>query len=154
MLTLYKPKPEDLWFRRQMLEDEETMSYNHSWGGTVPFPEEKWKEWYEYWVGDPEGERFYRYLINEEGVFVGEIAYHLDRNTGYYLANVIIFSGYRRRGYGAQGLDMLCSEARTNGIKELWDDIAIDNPAAEMFLAHGFKEKYRTEELVFLKKEL
>ena len=38
MLTLHKPGYEDLWFRQKMLGDEETMSYNHAWGGTIPFP--------------------------------------------------------------------------------------------------------------------
>ncbi len=35
MLTLYEPKYEDLWFRKMMLADEDTMSYNHAWGGTI-----------------------------------------------------------------------------------------------------------------------
>lgn len=42
MLTLYEPKYEDLWFRQMMLADEDTMSYNHAWGGTIPWPEDKW----------------------------------------------------------------------------------------------------------------
>lgn len=41
MLTLYEPKYEDLWFRQMMLADEDTMSYNHAWGGTIPFGEDK-----------------------------------------------------------------------------------------------------------------
>jgi len=32
-IRLYLPKPEDLWFRRSLLEDPETMSYNRAWGG-------------------------------------------------------------------------------------------------------------------------
>ena len=43
MLTLYEPKYEELWFRRRMLADAETMAYNHAWGGTVDFPEENWR---------------------------------------------------------------------------------------------------------------
>ncbi|MBR2671110.1 MAG: GNAT family N-acetyltransferase [Oscillospiraceae bacterium] len=154
MLTLYRPKLEDMWFRRQMLEDEETMSYNHAWGGTVHFPEERWKDWYEYWVGEPAGERYYRYLRNEEGDFIGEIAYHLDAGTGYWLADVIVFSLYRHRGYGGEALDLLCAEACANGVDMLWDDIAADNPAVGMFLRHGFAEDHRTDELIFLKKRL
>ena len=42
MLTLYEPRYEDLWFRQMMLADEETMAYNRAWGGTIPWPEEKW----------------------------------------------------------------------------------------------------------------
>lgn len=154
MLTLYRPELEDMWFRKQMLEDEETMSYNHAWGGTIPFPEERWKDWYMYWVEEPENERYYRYLRNDDGDFVGEIAYHRDTVTGYWLADVIVFSLYRHRGYGGEALDLLCAEACANGVDMLWDDIAADNPAVGMFLRHGFAEDHRTDELIFLKKRL
>ena len=52
MLTLYEPKYEDLWFRQMMLADEDTMSYNHAWGGTIPFGEDKWRGWYDCWIAD------------------------------------------------------------------------------------------------------
>lgn len=60
-LKLYKPSYEDLWFRKQFLADEETMSYNHAWGGIIDFSEEKWSGWYEKWVCCKNGTRFYRY---------------------------------------------------------------------------------------------
>ncbi len=44
MLELYIPKQEDLWFRQRFMADEETMSYNHHWGGTIPFPETEWAD--------------------------------------------------------------------------------------------------------------
>ena len=44
--------------------------------------------------------------------------------------------------------------AKENGIDVLWDDIAIDNPAIDMFLRHGFKEISRDEEEIDLRKEL
>lgn len=62
MLTLYEPKYEDLWFRQMMLADEDTMSYNHAWDGTIPFGEDKWRGWYDCWIADPDGKRYYRYL--------------------------------------------------------------------------------------------
>ena len=49
-MILYTPTLEDLWFRKQFMEDEETMFYNHHWGGTIPFPEELWPDWHDYWV--------------------------------------------------------------------------------------------------------
>ena len=55
MLSTYIPEYGDLWFRRDMLADEETMAYNHAWGGTIPFPEERWGDWYARWVERPEG---------------------------------------------------------------------------------------------------
>lgn len=154
MLTLYEPKCEDLWFRQRMLADEETMSYNHVWGGAIPFPEERWKDWHDVWIVNHDGKRYYRYLRDDDGLFVGEIAYHYDTDVRGYAADVIIYSNERGKGYGAQALDLLCSAAKENGISVLYDDIAIDNPAISLFLKHGFSAGFRTEEKIYLKKEL
>lgn len=154
MLTLYEPKCEELWFRRQMLADEETMSYNHAWGGTLAFPEEQWQDWYDCWLGSRDGRHFYRYLKDGDGRFVGEIAYHCAAGLENYTADVIIYAEYRGKGYGSRGLELLCAAAKENGIAVLYDDIAVDNPALGLFLKHGFSEEYRTEEKIILKKEL
>ncbi len=154
MLTLYEPKYEDLWFRQMMLADEDTMSYNHAWGGTIPWPEDQWSGWYDDWIACRGDKRYYRYLKNEDGQFVGEIAYHYDAGLQHETANVIIYSKYREKGYGSEALALLCSIAKNNGISVLYDDIAIDNPAVTLFLKHGFAEERRTEEIVILRKEL
>ncbi len=154
MLTLYTPRCEDLWFRQKMLADEETMAYNHAWGGAIPFPEERWKDWHDHWIVHHQNQRYYRYLKDEKNHYVGEIAYHYDSELEGYVANVIIFSAFRGKGCGSQALDMLCSAAKENGISVLYDDIAIDNPAIGLFLRHGFAEEYRTEEKIYLRKEL
>ena len=137
-----------------MLADEATMSYNHAWGGTIPWPEDQWKDWYDHWIVNHHGKRYYRYLKNQDGQYVGEIAYHYDADLHHETANVIIYAQYRRKGYGGEALELLCSAAKDNGIKALYDDIAIDNPAIGLFLKHGFTEEYRTEEKIFLRKEL
>lgn len=49
-LELYRPAVRDLWFKRDLLVDKATMSYNHAWGGTVDFPEELWGRWHAAWV--------------------------------------------------------------------------------------------------------
>ncbi len=154
MLTIYEPKYEDLGFRQRMMADEETMSYNHAWGGTIPWPKEEWGDWYDRWVVNSRGLRFYRYVKNEDGAFVGEIAYHFDGETGRWQANVIVPAKYRGKGYGSQALELLCAAAKAAGITTLYDDIAIDNPAAAMFLRHGFKEESRNGKTILLKKEL
>ena len=153
-LTLHKPKLNDLRFRQKLLSDERTMSYNHAWGGTIDFPEEQWKDWYDHWIKNPEGRRYYRFLKTEEGEFVGEIAYHYDNELKSYMADVIIHAAHRGKGYGSEALDMLCQEAKENGVKTLYDDIAIDNPALGLFLKHGFKEEYRTDRIIMLRKDL
>ena len=152
MLKIYKPDLEDLWFREKILNDKETMSYNNHWGGTISFPKEKWESWFDYWLTNPDNKRFYGYLVNENNEFVGEIAYHFDGK--HYLANIIVFATFRHKGYGSEGLKMLCDKAKENGIKEIYDDIAIDNPAIKMFLSQDFVEIYRTDEIIMLKKDL
>ncbi len=154
MLETAVPAPEDLWFRQEMLEDAATMSYNRAWGGTISFPEERWRDWHEAWVAHPEGRRFYRYLAEEDGRFVGEVAYHYDEGFRHYTADVIIYAKERNKGYGGQGLALLCAAAKKNGIGVLYDDIAADNPAIGLFLRRGFTEEARTKEQIILRKEL
>ena len=155
MILLHEPTLSELWFREKFMGDPETMSYNHAWGGVIPFPREQWASWYERWLVRHEGKRFYRYLKDAEtGLFVGEIAYHLDEGRNIWLADVIVAAEYRGRGYGREGLRLLCRAAAERGIETLYDDIALDNPAVRMFLQAGFTEEYRTEEVIMLKKEL
>lgn len=153
MIDLYKPKYEDLWFRKMFLGDEDTMSYNQAWGGIIDFSEDKWANWYEKWVKNPQNGRFYRYLQNAETKeFIGEIAYHY--NGKKYMVDVIVFSKHRAKGYGTEGLRLLCEAAKSAGIQCLYDDIAIDNPAISIFLRMGFTEEYRTDEVIMLRKIL
>ena len=153
-LSVCTPKFEDLWFRQTMMADPETMAYNHAWGGTIPFPEKDWKAWYDHWIVNHENKRYYRYLNSKTEGFVGEIAYHYDDERRIYIADVLVYTPYRNKGYGGKGLDLLCDAAKENGISVLYDDIAADNPAVTLFLKKGFTEEYRTDEIIMLKKIL
>lgn len=153
-ITLYEPEMKDLRFRKTLLSDPETMSYNRAWGGTVDFPEERWAAWYDRWIAHNDGMRWYRYMENENGAFIGELAYHFDADRGIYLADIIVYAPHRNRGYGSAALDMLCNAAKANGVSVLYDDIAVDNPAISLFYRHGFSEAYRTDAYIMLRKEL
>jgi RimJ/RimL family protein N-acetyltransferase len=155
MIKCYQPALEDLGFRESLLADPDTMSYNNAWGGTIPFPREKWESWYQYWIGNPEGKRFYRYLQDEEtGEFVGEIAWHLDAKRNLHICDVIILARYRNRGYGSEGIRLLCEAAKRSGIAILYDDIAADNPSWRLFLKNGFEISSRDDEVVMVRKVL
>ena len=154
IVSFYKPRIEDLWFRQAMMADPETMDYNHAWGGTIPFPSEKWGAWYDFWIAHP-NKRFYRYTTTGKSrAFVGEAAYHYDEDRRIYMTDIIISAKCRRKGYGRAGLELLCDAARKAEIPELYDDIAIDNPGIGLFLQCGFHEIYRTDEIIMLKKPL
>lgn len=152
MIEVYRPRPDELWFRQKLLSDEATMAYNRAFGGAIGFPAERWQSWYDRWVAKPDG-RYYRYLRDAgTGEFVGEIAYHSE--GGKTLADVIVYAPYRRRGYGSAGLALLCAAAKQNGVDVLYDDIAADNPSVALFLRGGFTVENRTDEIVLVKKVL
>ena len=153
MLRAYKPSLAELWFKAEMLADPKTMSYNHAYGGTIAFPEKARPGWYEDWIEADPKDRFYAYLQREDGTFVGEIAYHHD-DDGVCLADVLIHERYRQQGYGREGLELLCQIATENGITEIYDDMAIDNPAYGMFRKAGFEEIRRDAEVILLKKKI
>ncbi len=153
MIQLVKPTYNELIFKQELLSDEDTMSFNHKYGGCISFNQERWKVWYEKWILNNNPHYFYRYLYStKEKCFVGEIAYHLEDN--HYLCDVIIHSKYRNSGYGSIGLELLCQCAKENGIKELYDHILIDNPSIHLFLKHNFKVIDQNEEVYIVKKIL
>lgn len=154
-LELKIPTLAEMTFRRDLLSDEETMSYNHAYGGAIGFPEGRWDTWYHKWVGVGNPRCFYRYLYSPLlDAYIGETAYHYEAETGRYLCDVIVHARFRGRGYGRLGLSLLCEAAEKNGIDELYDDILLDNPSAELFRKSGFEEVGRTEEVCILRKKL
>lgn len=138
-IILKKPTLDELSFRQSLLNDEETMKYNHSYGGTISFTKDKWKNWYERWILSNTNDYFYRYIFDKElKKFVGEVAYHKDSDSGRYICNVIIMAKHRNRGYGKKSLLALLDAAKQNGITTLYDEILIDNPSIHLFLSVGF----------------
>ena len=154
MLELYKPRMEDLWFREQLLSDEAAMVWNRPWGGTIPFPAGEWQEWYETWVLCEDGTRFYRYLREpDSGEFVGELLYQFIDDSLLWLAGIIIASAFHGRGYGRQGLELLGGLASARGIELRRDEQTLADPSLPLLTGNGFKEEYRTEDIILLKQD-
>ncbi len=155
MIVFHTPTPDELWFRAALLGDAKTMSYNDAWGGAIGFPRERWAAWYDRWLVRHAGRRFYRYLRDSvSGRFVGEAAYHYDEEQGRFLADVIVRAEERGRGFGREGLALLCDAARLHGCTELWDELAPDNPAAALFRSAGFSETGCGAQGVLFRKDL
>ena len=86
--------------------------------------------------------------------FVGEVSYHKDETSGRCMLSIIIYSKYRKRGYGNESLNLIFNILKENGIDVVYDDLAKDNPALNLFIKCGFVEEMRDENVILLKKVL
>ena len=129
MLMLKLPTMAEMPFRAAMMADPATMSYNAPWyppDGTIPFPEENWTAWLQKWE-TPSAERFYAFLMNEQGELVGECHWADYGAT----MGVVVKAEYRGRGYGHQALRLLIEQAfRYPEIDALWDTFEPDRESA------------------------
>ncbi len=154
-VILKKPTFDELVFRQKLMLDEDTMSYNKAYGGTIEFPKENWANWYKHWILDDSKDYFYRYIFDKNiNEFVGEISYRKDKQEDCYICSIIILHKYRNKGYGKKALTMLCDIAKQNGINSLFDNIALNNPSLSLFLKLGFKICYQNNEFTRVKIDL
>lgn len=144
-LRLYLPGPEDGWFYARLLSDPATMAYNAPWyppDGCVPFSMTEWPAFREKWIGR-EPERFYAYLQREsDGAFVGNVNFHRNPARDWWDMGIVIYAPERGKGYGSQGLRLLCDRAfLTVGIARLHNDFEPTREAAcHIHKAIGFRE--------------
>ncbi len=119
-MRLHVPSLDELDFRRRMMADPATMSYNagydlgfdgyHPDTGCIDFPKENWAGWYERFIGR-EPERFYAYAVNDKGEFVGEVVLRQDNRPGEYEMGIVIASWHRGKGYSKEALRLLLDVA-------------------------------------------
>ena len=142
-LSLYVPKPEDYWYEEKVEKDPLTMSYNagydvsyygyHYDTGCIDFPESRWEEVYNKRIRE---KRYFAY-IKDDDKYVGYVNYQLVDNR--YECGVVIEHQYRGKGYAKEALNLLCNEAKKNGIIELYDNFEIDRGnTLKLFLSAGF----------------
>ena len=144
-ISLYVPKIEDLWFRKQLLSDEKTMFFNAGYEinsnfydnntGCFDFSEETWQEWYERKVLSQNS--FYAYILDEEK-FIGEVNFNLNGEKASI--GIIIKYEFRGLGYSQPALLLLINEAKKRGARVLTDDIPTDRKIAiKVFEKLGFE---------------
>ncbi len=151
MLILVKPRLDELAYRQHLLADSATMAFNQD--GIISFDLSLWNTWYQLWMNHPQ--YYYAYIKDTQSQnYVGEVSYYYEEQYQEYVLNIIIEAKYRRLGYGKQALKMLCKKAKKNGLTYLCDDIALNSPYTQLFRKHGFKEVWRNQEVIMLKKKL
>ena len=161
-IDLHIPSPEELWFRRAMLEDPATMSYNRGYDlgisdydpvtGCIAFPPERWEAWYRRWIGR-QPERFYAYLTRKaDGAFLGEVSLRRDEDIPRCEMGIVLYAPYRGKGYSEEGLHLLLKQAfERMGAEAVTNCFEVTRAAAlRIHKAAGFKEIARKGDLVEL----
>ncbi|MCI9142754.1 MAG: GNAT family N-acetyltransferase [Lachnospiraceae bacterium] len=149
-LYLHIPTYEELWYRRQFMEDPATMSYNRGYDldfdrydpetGCIAFPKEKWADWYAYFIGQ-EPERYYAYIVREsDGAFLGEVNVHRSQDKPWYEMGILLEAKYRGKGYAAEALELLLKHAFEDmGAEAVHNYFEAEREAAvRLHLAAGF----------------
>lgn len=162
MIELYVPETADLWFRRELLSDPETMSYNkgydlgfpeyHNDTGCIDFPEENWGGWYARWV-NAEPERFYAFLrLKETGTLLGEVNLFQTAGLGVYEMGIVLHSVQRGKGYSQTGIRLLLDHAfRKLGAKKVTNCFEKSRKAAlRIHRAAGFEVEKEENGLLHL----
>lgn len=146
-LEIYIPKVEDYWYEAKLQSDSDTMSYNAGWDvlyegyhfetGCIDFPKEKWQLSYD---KRQQENCFFAYLFNTQlQEFVGYVNYHYNKTTHCYECGIVIEAKHRNKGYAKVGLKLLCDYAKSQGIKELYDDFEKKRSCLHLFEDLGFQ---------------
>ena len=153
MIKLVQPQIEELKYRKKLLKDPQTMAFNKNNGGTVDFNEKIWQPWYALWMND--AKYYYAYIYDDIlKKYIGEVSYYFEEEYREYVLIIIVEAKYRHLGKGKEALELLCQQAKENGLRFLCDDIETNNPAKNLFLDLGFKEVWARENITMLKKRL
>lgn len=119
-LSLHVPEYKELWYRQKILGDPETMRYNAGYNlgfdgydnmtGCIDFPETDWEKWYNYFIGC-EPYRYYAYIVNTDGEFVGEVNLHMSDESNVFDMGIVLEAKRRGKGYAVEALKMLLKQA-------------------------------------------
>lgn len=115
IITLHKPKLEELSYRQKILSQAETMShrkdlnikskYYHKETGCIDFPEDKWESWYEEY-SEPYTNLYYSYIV-KDGEFIGEASFYKSSDQNSYDVSILIEAKHRGQGYAQETLAQL-----------------------------------------------
>jgi RimJ/RimL family protein N-acetyltransferase len=153
-IYLKHPTLEELKYTEILLSCKDTMSFNNKWGGTVPFPKEKWQAFYDTYLTD-KTRNVYFHIYNLDHVFVGEVSARYLEDQENYMLNIKIKHEYRGNHHASDALiaflDYMFLEQE---MKVIYDDVASDNMGGIKLLESvGFQIVKSDPEVTLLKIE-
>ncbi|MEI6650719.1 MAG: GNAT family N-acetyltransferase [Candidatus Moraniibacteriota bacterium] len=83
------------------------------------------------------------YLIEENGVMVGDISYVIKDADYAYITGLVIVPEFQRRGLAREAMNMLLDELK--GFRHLALDVHPDNHAVKLYESLGFVATERKE---------
>lgn len=155
-VKLHMPKENELEYRKYLISNKETMSYNIGYGdnGTGCYYQtiEQVRDWYKNWNNTTDN--YYAYIIRKEDKTpIGEVDIHWSGYCQKHIIGIVIEDKYRGKGYAEEALNLLCDVA-FNELKldKIYDDFPATRTAAEkVFAKVGFVRE--NDEFVALTKE-
>lgn len=150
-LHLHIPSFEELVYRKKILAQPTTMSYNRGYNlelnnynnetGCIDFRKEYWMDWFFRWINSTP-DRYYAYVIkSHENIPIGEVALRYDDEEKGYCVNIIIEAKYRGKGYSEEALRLLIDIAfHKLSAKRIFDNFSKERMSSEkVFNKAGFK---------------
>lgn len=155
-VKLHIPNESELEYRRHLISDKETMSYNIGYGddstGCYYQTIEQVQEWYKNWNNGTDN--YYAYIIRkEDNIPIGEVDIHWSGYCQKYIIGIVIEAKYRGKDYAEEALNLLCDIAFNElKLNKIYDDFPATRIAAEkVFSKIGFIRE--DDEFVVLTKE-
>ena len=147
------PKLDELRYTQELLADEATMSFNAKWGGTVPFPPEQWKAFFDRYINHPKERVYYHIRRMEDDAFLGEVSARYETVNDWWWLNIKILASMRGNGYGRMALELFLYEMfAKRGASQIVDDVARDNIGAQTLLKRvGFRVVQVDDEVVLMR---
>ena len=163
-IYLKVPKIDELYYRKEWLKDEKTMSYNAGYDmdlkgydketGTIIKNDEEMISWYKNWIGH-EPTKYFAYVYEcSTGIPIGEVYFY--KSELEYKMGILIKNEYRGKGYSKDALIALMKIAfEKYNIPKLTDIVSSDRSSAiKLFQSCGFVFDEDIEEIVFGEKKL
>lgn len=155
-LKLHIPNEDELEYRRHLISDKETMSYNIGYSddgaGCYYQSIEQVRDWYKNWNNGTDN--YYAYIIRKkDNTPIGEVDIHWSGYCQKHIIGIVIEAKYRGKGYAEEALSLLCDVAFDElKLDKIYDDFPVTRTSAEkVFSKVGFVRE--NNEFVALTKE-
>lgn len=163
MFYLVEFNKDNLFFKKQINEDAETMAYNAGYDiefsgynkndGTIHKSDSEYLAWLQKWQN--KSDRFVAAVVRKsDNKMIGEVCFHPDDTPSGYDLGIVLLASERGKGYSKQVMQLLLDEIKSRKIKKVNHTIPTSRVSAiKCDLACGFVKVGTTTSIKFDKVE-